>query len=413
MLLLFSYRMGKTNIKSWLGIIVVFISVYSCIETFFPELDNKAGFLVIDASITDEARSYDVYLTRSVTALNSKVTYVKGAYVSIFDNTGKEFILQEISTGHYVTDNKKFKGQIGNRYILYIKTTSGDEYRSDTCTMYGISKIDQIYIGKNTKYTENGIDELTGLSLYLDGEVSDKKNCFLRWDYSEVWKFAVPYPAIISFSPPDIFTQIAVNNEYCWKNAKSTDILIHSFQEQESGIVKDKELAFLLTNQSDRFSVKYSVLVNQYAISRNEYEFWNQLKATNEVGGGIFEKQPYSISGNIKNIKNPDEVVLGYFQVASVNSKRIYIDPLEILKLKLPFFQNTCETKLYQIGEMGDAAPFRSLSAIYNYIITHDSVLVFPYWNDNGDLSGMTATSKKCSNCSISGDSKKPSFWTD
>jgi hypothetical protein len=406
--------MGKTNIKSWVGLMVIFLSVYSCIETFFPELENKAGFLVIDALITDEARSYDVYLTRSVSALNSKVTYVKGAYVSISDNTGKEFTLQEISTGHYVTDNKKFTGQIGNRYILYIKTSTGEEYRSDTCTMYGTSKIDQIHIGKNTKYTENGIDELTGLSLYLDGEVSDKKNCFLKWDFSEAWKFSVPYPVEFSFSPPNLFTEIVVNNQYCWKNAKSKDILIHSFQEQENGVVKDKELAFFLTNQSNRFSVRYSVLVNQYAISWREYKFWNQLRATNEEGGGIFEKQPYSISGNIKNISDPDEVVLGYFQVASVYSKRIYIDPLEVSKLKLPFFINPCETKTYQIGDMeDDYTTFRSLSAIYNHIIKHDSVLVRPYWNDLGDISGMTATSKNCSNCSLSGDSKKPSFWTD
>jgi hypothetical protein len=395
-----------------LVIIIVIVSVYSCVETFFPELVNKAGFLVVDAVITNESRSYDVYLTRSVSTLNSKVIVVKGAYVSVTDNSGKEFILQEVSAGHYITDSKKFLGEIGKKYFLYIKTSGGDEYRSDTCTMYGISTIDQIYYKRNTKYSENGIDESTGISIYIDGTVSDKNDCFLRWDFNEVWETEVPYPPEYAFSGTNIFTPVAEKNKYCWKNARSKDILIHSFQEQQNPVVKNKEIGFFITNQSDRFNVKYSVLVNQYTISRIEFEFWNKLKETNEEAGGIFEKQPYSISGNIKNLKNPEEVVLGYFQVESVYSKRLYIGPYEIGSLKLPLYPSTCELRTYKIGDTVETGRIRTLSEIYSYISRRDSVLVSPYYNDYGVITGMITTSRSCADCSVSGDPKKPGFWT-
>lgn len=406
--------MVKLLQRGRLVIVIIILSVYSCIETFFPKLPNKTGYLVIEALITDEVRAYDVYLTRSITAVDSKPTYVKGATVNITDNTGRIFTLKETTTGHYVTDSKLFTGQIGKTYSLYIKLTTGDEYRSENCMMYGTSTIDRVSLARSNKFLENGTEEITGLSLRLDGQVAEKYNCFLRWDLYEVWKFPTTYPQLYTYTPPSTFTAVEVKNRYCWKSNRPTDILIHSFQDYGSGVVKDKELAFIRTAQSDRFNVRYSVLVNQYVISKDEYEFWSRLKSTTEEGGGIFERQPYAIAGNIKNIKKPGEVVLGYFQVASVSSKRIYINPGDIGALKLPLYSNTCNNKIYSIGDMGESEPFRTLRDIYDYIVKHDSVFTMPNYDDiTGNISGMTATSKVCSSCALTGDPNKPSFWTD
>ena len=68
------------------------------------------------------------------------------------------------------------------------------------------------------------------------------------------------------------------------------------------------------------------------------------MQQINESGGDIFEKQPFSIASNIHNINNPDEQVLGYFQVSAVNKKRIYITPSGISELNLPAYQYDCES---------------------------------------------------------------------
>jgi hypothetical protein len=402
-----------SNKKVWLSGLIIFVSVYSCVEVFYPELDNKAGLMVVDALITNESRSYDVFIYRSVSSLSSKTTYVKGAYVSVFDNSGKENKLKEVSTGHYITDNKTFFGEAGKKYILYIRTSGGDEYLSDTCTMYGNSTIDQVYFRKNQKYSENGIDQVSGVSFYVDGQVSSTDNCFLRWDFNEDWKILVQYPSLFVYNGGSSFTENAAKNIVCWKKAKSTDIIIHSFQDNGIAVVKNKEIGFFIPEQSDRFNVRYSILVNQYAISLKEYEYWNKLKETNEETGGIFERQPFSISGNIRNIRNSREAVLGYFQVATVSSKRLYVNPNDVSILGLPLFQNVCGAKVYQLGDMGETEIFRTIPEIYDYITRHDSVLVTPFYNDFGVLRGMVVSSHVCTDCGLSGDPKKPDFWIE
>jgi hypothetical protein len=393
--------------------LVIFIPVYSCLDVFYPQLDNKSGLLVIDALITDESRSYDVYISRSVSALTTRTTMVKGATVKIYDDSGNQNSLQEIAAGHYITDSKKFTGVVGKKYVLYIKTSDGSEYRSDTCKMYGTSSIDQVYFRKTKKFAGNGTDELTGISFFIDGHVTGKENCYLRWDYTEDWKIVVPYVPEYAFSAPNTFTPIPEKNKICWKKAKSTDILIHSFQDQSDPIVREQEVGFMIPNQSDRFNERYSILVNQYAISRKEYDFWNQLKQTTEEGGSIFERQPYSLSGNIKNIGDPKEAVLGYFQVASISSKRLYIDAYQIGRLYIPLLPNTCDLKTYRIGDTVETIRFRSFSDIYGYIITRDSILVKPSYSNFGILNGMIVSAHRCTDCAISGDPKKPLFWIE
>ena len=402
------------NRKVWIAGLIIFVSVYSCIEVFYPVLDNKTGLLVVDALITNESRSYDVYIYRSTSSLKNKTSYVKGAYVSIYDNSGKENMLKEITTGHYITDSKTFIGESGKKYILYIRTSGGEEYLSDTCTMYGTSTIDHIYFRKNQKYSENGIDEVSGLSFYVDGQVASTGNSYLRWDFNEDWKILVQYPALYIYNGGSSFTENAAKNIVCWKKAKSTDIIIHSFQDNGTAVVKDKEIGFFIPEQTDRFNVRYSIFVNQYAISREEYEYWNKLKQTNDETGGIFERQPFSISGNIRNTRNSREAVLGYFQVASVCSQRLYVNPNDVSKLGLPLFQNTCGVKVYQLGDMGESGLFQTIPEIYDYITRHDSVLVAPFYKDDiGELLGLFVSSHVCTDCALSGDPRKPDFWIE
>jgi hypothetical protein len=407
------FRINIKHKRNWVTILVISLTVYSCIETFFPELENSTGMLVVDALITDQSRSYDVYLSRSVSSLSSKITMVKSAIVKISDNSGNVFVLKESGSGHYITDSKIFRGEAGKKYVLYIRTNNGEEFQSDTCTMPGVSKIDQVSFKKNVKFSEDGKTEMEGISFYADGSVTDKENCFVRWDYNETWKIAVPYFPEFSFILPNVFTPVPEKNKYCWKYANSSSILVHSFQDQATPVVKEKEIAFFVPNESDRFNERYSILVNQYAISQQEYDYWNRLKQTNEDPGGIFERQPYSISGNIRNLKNQKDPVLGYFQVASVSSMRFYVNYYEVLNLKLPLLFPSCDVRTIQIGDSTETGRVTTFGEIYSYITKHDSTMLRPYYNDFGILRGMIITSRKCADCSASGNPVKPSFWLD
>ena len=71
--------------------------------------------------------------------------------------------------------------------------------------------------------------------------------------------------------------------------------------------------------------IKYSLLVKQYSLSNEAYDYWFQLQKQSQESGGLYETQPARVSGNISNVNDNEEVVLGFFNASSVTEKRIFV----------------------------------------------------------------------------------------
>ena len=88
----------------------------------------------------------------------------------------------------------------------------------------------------------------------------------------------------------------------------------------------DRYALHYINTQTRQLSVRYSLLVKQYTIGKEAYVFWNGLEEQNSDQESLYTSQPYQINGNVKNIDNNTEPVLGYFLVAGVSEKRIFVD---------------------------------------------------------------------------------------
>jgi hypothetical protein len=69
----------------------------------------------------------------------------------------------------------------------------------------------------------------------------------------------------------------------------------------------------------------YSLLVKQYSLTEAAYTYWNNLRKNNSEVTDIFGKQPAIVNGNIYNVNDSLELVLGYFGVSAVTIKRILV----------------------------------------------------------------------------------------
>jgi ABC-type cobalt transport system substrate-binding protein len=153
---------------------------------------------------------------------------------------------------------------------------------------------------------------------------------------------------------------------------------------------------------------QYSILVKQYSLSKNEYDFWKNLKKINDSGGDIFALQPFPVSGNIHNLNDPKEKVLGYFRVSAVKQKRMNISFNEIARLKLPIYYNTTCERI----EQSPSSTFDQLYALY--CINSDYSFVEPLYNpDTGQLKSLVFARPECADCELSGSSTKPDFWPE
>lgn len=82
---------------------------------------------------------------------------------------------------------------------------------------------------------------------------------------------------------------------------------------QKTGI--DRHPVIYISNLTDRLKTKYSILVNQYSLNEDEYNYWKKLKNITVSVGGLHDIIPSLIPSNIVCIENPGEKVLGYFSV--------------------------------------------------------------------------------------------------
>ena len=394
----------------------------SCIDPYKPNLKAYESLLTVDALITDANTSCSVKLTMTTENLNDIHPPVSDAKVYLTDDEENTSILINAGGGVYKTDSLEFRGRAGRTYVLHIETSSGKEYESVPCFMYPVPEIDKIYFTKDQQLVNNGTQSLDGISIYLDTK-EGTSNQFYRWSYEETWKFKVPYPKKYDYrsnpllpNSPD-FIPVKDLKEFCWKNDRSDEVVINSNHNAGKGI-KGQKVTFIPTDLTDRFLIQYSIMVNQYSISKEEFEFWTKLIQVNETGDDIFARLPYTVTSNIKNINNHSERVLGYFQVSAVSQKREYILHKDLDFMGLPFYSNSCKVLKLDLKFFGPGClncPPWTWDDLYSRLcISNDYTFIEPVFTHVQDgLIYLLFTRPECANCELTGTSKKPDYWVD
>jgi hypothetical protein len=358
----------------------------SCITEFIPKSEGEKELLVVEGLITDQTEHYTIKLSKSLPLGEiSAARPVSGCSVQISDNAGNNFSLKETVAGTYITDSTIFKGVIGRTYTLHIGISNGNNiisYQSFPAEMKPVPSIDSVYYEKTVieKAYENfqGID---GCQIYLDTH-DDENNCkFYRWDYTETWEINLPFE---------------IQNKICWISDNSDTINIKSTAAFKEARINRHPVTFI-SNVTDRLKTKYSILVNQYSLNEDEFNYWQELQKLMVQVGGLSDIIPSSIPSNIWCPDNPNEKVLGYFSVSAKSSERIFVKD-NFAGIIDPYAN--CVTAIgYSFSSEGFnvtwwvlIANVCSFPCITNYEIT---------------------THKECTDCTFRGTTTKPFFWMD
>jgi hypothetical protein len=387
----------------------------TCIDPYSLKLNEFESLLVVDALLTNENRSYQVKLSRTNEAQYIEPSMVFGALVTIRDENGNNSLLQETTEGIYNTDSLLFQGETGHSYILYIKTPEGSEYESEPCFMYPVQQIESVYFNKDQEILNNGSETQEGIRMFIDSESSDD-NKYFRWVYNEWWKVIVPDPKKFNYINDSTIFEVDQIKQVCWRNNRSDEILIQSTESGQTNRIEKKPILFIASDKSDRLLIQYCIEVKQLSISKMEFEFWDHMKQINASGGDIFEKQPFPIVSNIQNISNPEETVLGYFQVSAVSQKRVYISANDISELNIPLYNYDCER--IELGPDDYPPPLvpgggMTFNRIYKRYVGPVYSFVEPLYDGQGKLKKLAFSKHACTDCTINGDLTKPDFWID
>lgn len=378
------------KIRKLINIFVLLLICFSCIDEYPLDIKSYENLLVVDGMITNEPGPYTVKLSRSSSVDYPVFNPVNNALVIIEDDQGISEQLNEIEDGTYTTSEGGIQGESGRSYRLKLELANGSKYESPFQKMPGSVGIDSVYAKIEYRETSDPDYDLVGYQFYLNSKTPQIDTVYYLWQLVETWKFNSDftldyiYEGTISPSgdPYKFYT--------CWTTEKIHEINCFSTLNQASAQVTEYPLTYVST-QSKRLSIRYSLLTRQLTISKEAYKFWNDVKQQISDNELLFDQQPFQIRGNLKNINDPNEPVMGYFTAAGVTEKRIFVNR----PLYVDFDYPVCfpETDLRKLAY----TPPR-------------------YWPiylvDTKD--GMAIGEKSCFDCRMhDGSLEKPEFWID
>jgi hypothetical protein len=368
--------------KHYILFLLILPILDSCITQFVPKISEEKELLVVQGLITDQQETDTIKLSKSLPfGLVSDARPVSGSKVSISDNLGNSYSLKEIREGIYITDAASFKGVPGRYYTLHIGTNSLN-YESLPVEMKTVPQIDSLYYEKIV--VEQPYENFKGVDacqIYLNTHDPEDNCKYYRWDFAETWELRLLYD---------------VPNQTCWVSDKSHSVNVKSTVAfNESRI--DRLPVYYISNATDRLKTRYSILVNQYSLNEDEYNYWVKIQNVAVQVGGLYDIIPASIPSNIQCIENPGNNVLGYFSVSAKSSKRIFISGNfeGIINRYAKCVTDTIYT---------DTPPG-----------INESVWILVYHKCSIPCSPTfeITTHRECADCTTRGTIIKPDFWTD
>jgi hypothetical protein len=375
------------NISSFkrLALWVCLCLVTGCIETFEPKVaKSEVGFLVVDGAINSQGVS-TVRLSRTLSLRQSGMapTEVK-ARVFIEEANGRQYPLREITTGTYTSAALSLTAEQPVR--LHFTLASGREYISDYTPAKLTPPIDSV----SWKTSSEGLQ----VAVNAHGEPNQAR--YYRWNYEETWEFRSRYPSYLEYKNKTLVDRIEDIN-HCWGTETPSTIILGSTVQLSRNVVSQQPIA-RLQETSTKLITKYSILVKQYALTAEEYSYWEALRKNTENIGTLFDPLPTQLTGNVHNVADPAETVIGFVGAQSMQQQRIFIK-----REQLP---NTWP--LVTGYEKCGVDTVRTESFFADGKNTPIAKVVDPASKDSGLIYYSSA---ECVDCRKRGVNKRPSFW--
>lgn len=369
----------------------------TCIVPWDSGIEEQKELITIDGRLIRGDSLQTITITRSTSLVDPRYLALRDCQVMVEDDLGNRFDFQEVKDGVYTRIMDEDDLVVGREYMLIVEAPSGARYESEFEKLSSGLPVDSVYFE-----VENDVDPLTGRGLsgiqfYVDVEASDTTSRYFRWKLDETWEYTASAPItwiydiefgdLIRVFPEDPFEFYR-----CYINMPITDLFLDNTVNLSVNAKKKIPLKFVST-ETDRLRIRYSLLVKQFTMTEKAYRYWDLNKVALQESGGLYTSQPGQPVTNLRNVNDTTEMVLGYFWVSSVTSRR------------LTFYR---PTSLAVPDEFCDLVEFDFVTHIID-----GKPPVYIYYDQDFDLE-LTGH-RSCFYCTESkpGTLEKPDYWDD
>jgi hypothetical protein len=330
--------------------VILFIFLSACVDQINFNVPLTQSLIVAEGTIYDTPGPYTVRLSKSI-SINADSTYrdpMPGAKIKLYDDQGNEEDLTESSPGTYMTGGK-IQGQVGHAYYINIVTENGQVYQSDPDTLNPVGEVQDIkYQFEARDITSGNISTKADVfHIYIDADAGT--NNFVRWRYTGTFRvqthpdlhltfsdgywLKTPLPCSGVIVTPALgggdLTQVApCTCCSCWVNLYEPEPHLSDQQYVVNHQFRNVPVGDVPVN-SNTFTDKFMVLVEQMSLTENAYTFFNLIKAQKVGATSLFQPPSGKVIGNIKAV-NALSPIAGIFWATSVKSKYIFIQKSDV-----------------------------------------------------------------------------------
>ena len=300
---------------------VISLCFFSCVEEFkVPNTvsEKYESELVIQGRILSGEKPTFYLSMTSDFGDNGSSAPIEDATITIIGQNGYESKLAEYDRIHnQYTINTVTLPQ--NTHYAVKVILDGETYQSDFQELQSSPEIDEI------TYKEKS----NGISIHVSTHDDENGRRAYMWTYEEDWEFHANINmfwmgAILYNSKIYPGTNIDSPYYFCWGHNDSYNIHIYSTEKLKENRVPEYKLLEIPIDDI-RISYIYSILVKQWSLSDEAYNYFRIQKLYTEESSGLFTPMPTEVQGNMKCTSNPDIKVRGYVLASTITSKRIFI----------------------------------------------------------------------------------------
>jgi Domain of unknown function (DUF4249) len=327
------------KIKILLLNLLILLTFNACIDTYesFNIYENKRGpILVVDGLLTNDVKNPDTLKFQYSTDFGGYITTKPVASVKaklVLSSTGKEVQLKEITTGAFLPPSD-FRLILSEKYTLKF-TIDNQQYESSLQQITPtppIAKISDLF-NEKSRLSADGKTVSSASEIYIDYQDAPNQKNYYLWRYVHYEKivFCISCSAGSVYAP--FFGCRAIpNSPFPAYDYRCTGNCYDIFRDKKVNVSDDRASDGRLVMNTLIAKIPYYsdagclVEVQQMCVSPDVYAYNRILQSQSSSTGGLADTPPTAIAGNIINITNPQERVVGFFGVVDIQKKRYWLN---------------------------------------------------------------------------------------
>ena len=283
------------------------------------EVDRNA--LVVSGGFYEGSGPFFLRLSRPTNYEKRDFEPVAGARIWLNEDDASMYPYEETSAteqpGVYRLSN--VTGVPGHTYSILIQLSDGTGYKSKPQMMPAALPIDSAEMRFAFVEDITGTGDVTRVpfaQLYAHATLpADTKDRFLRWEAESIFIFNEPFTGDPFDHPKQCFIT----------NGMSAQVIAIT---NPAALLPGTQLVEYTGRRRIDFSFEYRncLSIYQRTTGKDAYEYWQRIQELVEPTGTIFDPPPAPVRGNVENISDPQYPAYGFFEVASSDTARVYVN---------------------------------------------------------------------------------------